>query len=126
MMGFAALFTPTKTGQILVIAHVSTGFSKANPPSTGSANNGTKIDLRFGTGAAPANGDAVSGTFDSTRLDNILMTAATVEDLETVQPIFALRTGLTIGTQLWFDCAGTGAVAGFVIASTLTLIIIEF
>ena len=69
--------------------------------------------LKFGTGTAPANGAAVSGTSIGTSKSATISTASGNE----VATVAGIQTGLTVGTAVWFDVALTAGGAG---ASTIT------
>jgi hypothetical protein len=97
MFGVGQLFTPTATGKVLVMLNTqlqtSGGFV-------------AQMTLRYGTGAAPANGAAAAGT----NVGNVYQTiAGATSDGVT---LCAIITGLTVGVQYWFDFSGAGTNVG--------------
>jgi hypothetical protein len=102
MMGLGATckITPSKTG--IVVFQMEGYYSNT---STG----GLVYLLRYGTGSAPANGDAVVGS--SGLQEN------TVSDAQNgIQAAFStlqVVTGLTVGTQYWFDLHLATVTTGF-------------
>lgn len=104
MMGLAIAFTPKENGSIMVICAINASINASASTS------GTQIQAMFGTGTAPVNGAAVTGTVIGV-LGEVTRYAATNKNL-----CFGLNgivTGLTVGTTYWFDYAvkelgGTG------------------
>lgn len=101
MMGLAGSITPNQTGRVLVIV---TG----NLASDTNAD-GAKARLRLGTGTAPSNADALTGTIYGT----IAVSTGTGLLANDKEPfaLQALVTGLTVGTAYWIDC-DLAAIAG--------------
>jgi len=101
MMGIAAAFTPTGTGKVLVVV---TGFA-----GTATAVQTAYTAPAYGTGGAPANGAAATGTIFGTGAiqgikaqANTAFASAAFVDVLTLVP----------GTAYWFDIQlGTGSVA---------------
>lgn len=116
MMGLAGALTPKVTGTVMITV-------------TGSIQNGTSGDgaatqIRYGTGAAPANADAVSGT-----------TAGVFKQLTAVgagnpkRVPFAncfLVTGLTVNTAYWIDLALKAVTGGTASIFDLDIVAVEF
>lgn len=102
MMGLAAYITPLYFTRVMFI------MSGNLTNSSATAGDGTACRIRYGTGTAPANGDALIGTAGSRICRSILERNAA--DL---QPFCCqgLITGLTPGTQYWFDLS-LGAITG--------------
>jgi hypothetical protein len=106
MMGLGSTIklTPTKTGRFLVMIEGQGNVSVATASFT--------VGLRYGTGSAPANAAALTGTL-------IGQTIPGWSDVVNSNTPFALGgvvTGLTVGTQYWFDLSlavstGTGLIA---------------
>lgn len=94
MAGFAGSITPIKSGKILirVIGDITQNTSSR----------GASVKVNYGTGSAPADGDADTGTQVGPDI-NIAQTGATAFTV----PYSAggIVTGLTIGTTYWIDCA---------------------
>lgn len=106
MAGLAVSFTPKSTGKVFV------SFS-ADMNNTVS-NNGAAIEMRFGTGTAPTNGSALTGTLIGSLLRFTKFTANSKDSpLATNGSIITLTAGVTY----WFDVAfsedttGTGSVS---------------
>jgi hypothetical protein len=82
--------------------------------SNDTINDGATVDLRYGTGAAPANGAAVSGTLVGKAQT---MTAKVAADRSGFT-VHGVVSGLTVGTAYWFDLSlmrvtgGTATVTG--------------
>lgn len=89
-LGSTCKLTPTYSGRILVLF----GGNVANTV----LGNSITYQLRFGTGAAPANGAALTGTFISGGT-----TSAPGASFAANFNLFGIATGLTPGTQYWFD-----------------------
>jgi hypothetical protein len=102
MMGCALAFTPLTTGKILIFV---TGTI-----SNSVLSDGATAQIRHGTGAAPVNGAAVTGTGDgkAIRMINNASTAA----LRLPFALTSLVTGLTLGTAIWIDIALAAITAG--------------
>lgn len=114
MLGLAVAFTPRVTGRVLVLV-------------SGQATDDTNADtatyiLRYGTGTAPANDAASTGTAGGLSRTFSALTSATSAPFSENQ----LITGLTLNTAYWFDfsakATGAGAVANL---TTLTFTIME-
>lgn len=108
MMGIGYTITPTASGKIR--------FAISGVMFNNVATAGVVVALRYGTGAAPANGDALTGTVISGAPQAAIDTAANAVGFE----VHGTIGGLTIGTAYWFDlsCAtipnGTVNSAGVV------------
>ncbi|HSS26143.1 MAG TPA: hypothetical protein VLL82_17530 [Mycobacterium sp.] len=104
--GSTCHITPTLTGAVVF---QFTGFVQNN-----TANDGWDLQGGYGTGAAPANGAALTGNVFTTQVFG-------VQGVGGASLPFALAgviTGLTVGTLVWFDVragsltGGTTAVGG--------------
>ena len=93
------LFTPSFSGKVLVIF----GFGLQN--NTAGAT--SLATLRYGTGTPPAN----QGTATGTSGPAYVLTAATVNAAISTS-LSMVITGLTVGTQYWFDIAIASGAAG--------------
>jgi hypothetical protein len=89
MMGLAGSITPTNSGTILLVI---SGYA-INTKSADSC----KLQIVTGTGAAPANGAALSGTSRGTQL--IIQPSANTTPFS----LNVVITGLTINTAYWID-----------------------
>lgn len=107
MMGLAGAITPGVTGRVFVVitGNIANGTALA----------GAKVELRLGTGGAPANGGALVGTVFGTQQSVSVVAGAAALAPFMVQ---ALITTLIPGTVYWIDVdlaaitAGTAALTG--------------
>ena len=106
MMGLAGTITPVTSGAVLIIV--------AGDSDNATNGSGVTVVLRYGTGAAPANGDALTGTAMHTV--NMNNNNASQRFPFTVQ---AIASGLTLNTSIWIDVsiassggAGTARIRG--------------
>ena len=117
-LGSIATLTPTTTGRLLVIA---TG-------GVFSATAGASADAVFtiitrGTGTAPVNGAALTGTQISATEQYTLNGTNFVEAFS----INAIVTGLSVGVATWFDIAlRTGSASITVALLNVNITVIEF
>lgn len=103
MMGLAGSITPTKTGKI----HVTITGTIFN---AGGIGDGANVQLRTGTGSAPANGDALTGTTAGGLVKFISSTTAEKVPFT----VCAIVSGLALATAVWIDlglAATTGGTA---------------
>ena len=100
MMGLGVTITPSVTGRIQIIV---TG-TIANATAIA---DGANVQLRTGTGAAPANGNALTGTVAGGLVKYV---AATVAE-KAPFTVSAIVSGLTLNTTVWIDL-GLAAVTG--------------
>ncbi len=106
MMGLDARITPRKSGRVLVTI---SGDSRNTTNVKGCI-----IQARYGTGASPANGSALTGTLKGYPITTV---GASVQNREGFSRTLIL-TGLTVGTAIWFDVSlaannsGTASIAG--------------
>lgn len=101
MMGLAGTITPTVTGRVLVVI-------RGDFTNDGAVGTATWFSVRAGTGAAPANGAATTGT---TYGNDAAISTIVVNATESVT-LVALLTGLTINTAYWIDVAIKTAAGG--------------
>src|SRR5262249_19774391 len=101
MMGIAASITPVGSGIIHIAVHL---YANATAGSVGA-----KVQIRHGTGTAPTNGAALTGTADATQIQSGVLT-------DTPFGLTAIVSGLTLSTAYWIDVSlatitgGTAAV----------------
>jgi hypothetical protein len=117
MMGLAGAITPASTGRVLII--ISGNLTN----STATAGDGAKAQITYGTGTAPVNGAALTGTAVGNIVSSVLE-RATAGDLQafTCQ---AVVSGLTIGTALWLDIRLAAIVGGTGQAKNISISAIE-
>ncbi len=114
MAGLGVLYTPATTGRVKVTVQATL--------ANATAGDGGTFQVSFGTGSAPANGDALSGTQAGTAAQSVSPTANSAFTVAA----FALVTGLTVGTECWFDLAYAAVTGGSLAVSNVTIIIEEF
>lgn len=114
MMGLALTFTPKKTGRVKV--YVS--FNITN----NTAGDGATAQLAYGTGTAPTNGAAVTGTAIGQAQSAVAASASQPEGITLV----AVVTGLTVGTAYWFDVILKAVTGGTASISSIMAVIEEF
>lgn len=96
MMGLAGSITPTQSGKVMIII---SGDAMANVCATTGATGGAQVQIRYGTGTAPTNGAALTGTAVGA-LEKWVCSHATSRDPFSVN---AVVTGLTVNTAYWID-----------------------
>lgn len=116
MMGFAIAFTPTTSGIISVF-----GLGAAE---NSNAANGCYYKIMYGTGTAPINGAAVTGSDTGNTNGNGFDRFNAANKLEPF-PIEGLASGLIVGTAYWFDVAIKSITAGTATIKNNTISIIE-
>ncbi len=104
MMGLAGAITPRVTGRVFIII---SGYG-----ANGTANDGFLAQIRYGTGTAPTNGAAATGT----AVGNIVRMKGAAGGGGLTVTSFpytcnAIVTGLTVGTAYWVDLQ-FGAITG--------------
>ena len=104
--------TPGSTGRILVIV---TGDMVENATAQTAT-----TQISYGTGTAPANGDAVTGTQVGSELAWVSLTGQLTQTFA----LHTVITGLTVGTDYWFDLAGKSS-AGTVQYTNANFLIVE-
>ena len=114
MMGLAVPFTPNLSGNCLVVA--SGDMANTNSISGGAA------QIRYGTGSAPANGAALTG---SVLGGKVKLTEVEISPDSYPFALNGIVAGLTAGTPYWFDIALAAVGAGTVIIENLSLSIVE-
>lgn len=117
MMGLAATITPQFSGRLFICVNGNL------TNSTAAAGNGAKVQIRYGTGAAPANAAALTGTAVGS-LQQSVLERATANDFQTFC-VVSFVTGLVIGTPIWFDISLGALVAGTALAKNLNVSAME-
>jgi hypothetical protein len=99
MMGLAGTITPTNSGTV--------HFSVCGDIANSALADGANVQLRTGTGTAPINGAALTGTIRGSLIKHTSPVAATKFPFCTQWTV----TGLTLSTAVWID-VGLAAVTG--------------
>lgn len=116
-LGSTCVYTPTGSGKVIINV---TGYV-ANP----TAGVATTVGCRFGTGTAPVNGAAVTGTAFGAIADPQVRGPVT-SAITGAAVAFTARLSLTPSTAYWFDIAlATGNVADTVQILNLAMTIAE-
>lgn len=115
MLGLAAAITPAFSGRLLIVI-------SGNGQSTVAADGG-ELAIFTGTGTAPTNGAAQTG---SQRSQLLVMQEGGAGTAQMPFSINAVVTGLTIGTALWIDLAFAAVTGGTFTIQQVTVSAIEF
>jgi hypothetical protein len=107
MMGLAGTITPVRSGTVMVIITMSL--------ITG-ADAGSSV-FRYGTGTAPLNGVALTGTIASP--------AGTIVNGSYGLTLTGLLTGLAIGVPIWLDASLASLAGGSITMSSIQIVAIE-
>ena len=122
MAGLGVTFTPTRSGNILVI--VSGDFTNQNNGEGG------QMQVRYGTGTAPTNQAALAGTAVGAKVSGQCGTNFHYEVIPAA--VSSLVTGLTVGTAYWIDVSLNSytnqgaAAAGTVTLNDVSVSVLEF
>jgi len=118
MMGLAGTITPTRSGKVLVTI-------SGDMDNSGSGNAVT-AQIRTGTGAAPTNGAALTGTTRSAniRAENPIVTLANPL-CRFPFSIQAYVSGLTLNTAVWLDLGVSAQGGGNARVRNLTVTAVE-
>lgn len=115
-IGSTCTITPSKTGNLLIIV--------AGNVTNGNSGGSAIYRLRYGTGTAPANGAAVTGTTLGP-LKQTISTAGLVTPGQTDFTLNGVAIGLTIGTTYWIDYELYETGGGTAAAGNLSVSVIE-
>ena len=118
MAGLAKSITPTSTGRILIFI--------SGQATNGTGDSGFKFDIRYGSGAAPSNGNALTGT----QVGGTVTGSGVVSGSTTGVPIASFShqgivSGLTLSTAYWIDIGEYAVTAGTATFSNINVTIIE-
>jgi hypothetical protein len=115
MAGLAGTITPAASGNVLLNINGSA--------SNGTSGDGCTFKLRYGTGAAPSNAAALTGTVAG-NANGQSMTSATGGAQQAIG-ITAYVTGLTPGTAYWLDVSEAAVTGGTCSLFNPTIVAIE-
>lgn len=113
MMGLAGSITPTRGTKII--------FMASGQMANNTNNDGATVDLRYGTGTAPTNGAAVTGTLVGISQTMSSSPAAAKSGFQLQGKV----TGLTVGTAYWFDLSLLATVGGTATVTGCSLVAFE-
>lgn len=109
-----ASITPTTSGKVLAIVSGTGGNATTS--------DGGIINMRYGTGTAPSNGDATTGTLLSGTNRELDFPGASEVASFAAQRVI---TGLTLGTAYWFDLDSAAVGGGTFDLTHVTLTLTE-
>jgi hypothetical protein len=107
MAGMGVTFTPTRNGRVLLMFN-----GQIVTPASSAAGSGVQVALYYGTGTAPANGAAVTGTLVGTSVRGQQSSAAGASQGWWPFHLCGFVTGLAVGTTYWADISQALAIAG--------------
>ena len=113
MMGLAGSITPNAGGNVLIL--ITGDILNAT------IGDGVTIQISHGTGSAPANAAALTGTQDGVAVNFIASTAAGKVPF----CVMAYVAGLTLGTAYWIDLASAQLTGGAVTMQHINIVAIE-
>ena len=99
MAGLAVAFTPHSSGRVLVIVSMTLYNTTAG--------DGAQAQIRYGTGTAPTNAAAATGT----TAGNVVSATSSGANAFVGGVCSTVVSGLSVGTAYWFDL-GENAIAG--------------
>lgn len=112
MMGLAGSITPQMSGKVMIVV-------SGNISATGiGGGSGAKTQIRYGTGTAPTNGAALTGTAVGNMAQIVNAALALIVPGNGNFTCNAVVTGLTVGTAYWIDqslariTSGTATITG--------------
>lgn len=117
MAGLGASYTPSSTGDLLVIVSGTVSNS-----ATGN-NNGAQLQIAYDSTAAPNNGDAATGNTVADVITHQHGTGGGI--MKYPFSIQSAITGLTLSTAYWFDLQFAVIRSGTANIENLTITIIE-
>jgi hypothetical protein len=113
--GLARTITPTFTGRVLILV--------AGDWVNNTASDGANVQITYGTGGAPVNGAAQTGTLAGALLN--LANNANTANLRVPFVVAAIVTGLTLATAYWLDLAFDAVTGGSVSLSAISFNALE-
>lgn len=113
MMGLGVLITPFSTGRLMVF--VSGAIFNAG------IGQGATPQISVGTGGAPTNGAALTGTQIGGAIPYVSATVAGKSPFS----LQAMSSGFTKGTTVWVDVALSAQTAGTATISNLSVTVVE-
>ena len=117
MMGLAESITPVRSGKILITI--------SGNMTNGTTTDGAQVQIRTGTGTAPANGAALTGTAQG-GLVRMLNPSDTRGGTITVPfSTNAIVSGLVAGTAVWIDAALAAITGGTASIANVSVSVVE-
>ena len=100
MMGLAGSITPAYSGTIMIVI--------SGDIDNNGNNNGAQVQIRYGTGSAPANAAALTGTTTG----SLVKFAENNSSIRAPFHLNSIVTGLTTGTAYWIDVSLASITGG--------------
>lgn len=113
MMGLAGSITPAYSGIVMITI--------SGDIDNNGNNNGAQVQIRYGTGSAPANGAALTGTATGSLVKFF-------ENNSSIRIPFhcnAIVTGLTVGTAYWIDISLASITGGTSRVRDISISVVE-
>lgn len=117
MMGLSGAFTPTRTGRLMIV--ISSNISNNTLGS------GAQMKIRYGTGSAPINGAALSGTVTGNTAQVVNPSLALLVAGSNNATCNSIVTGLTLNTAYWIDLSLLRLTSGTANIASVSISIIE-
>ncbi|MFN8210522.1 MAG: hypothetical protein U0T33_06100 [Bacteroidales bacterium] len=114
MMGLAVSFTPSSSGKVMIIV--------SGDIDNNTSNSGGQTQIRYGTGSAPANGNALTGT---TAGGLVKLTSVAAAGNRRYPFSSNAIVSLTPGTTYWFDLGVQALTNGTASVNDLSISIVE-
>jgi len=114
MMGLAGAITPVSSGRVC--------YSITGDVANNTTADGAKLGLYYGTGTAPANAAAITGT----AIGAVPVYSAAANNQRVPFNITVIITGLTLGTAYWLDLMLGAVTGGTAVVKNLTVTAFEF
>lgn len=114
-LGGSIAFTPIKSGKLMIVI--------SGMISNSGNSNGAKTQIRYGTGAAPANGAALTGTVAGNIVS--MINNANSGGLKSGFACVAIITDLTLGTAYWIDLSLAAITLGTANLTDVGAIVVE-
>lgn len=117
MMGLAGTITPTKSGKLLILVSGDTDNNTLGA--------GTLVQIRYGTGTAPSNGAALTGTAVGGLVRNTNPNLLGLLPGVSSFSLNAAPSGLTLGTAYWIDISLARVTSGTARARDISISLAE-
>lgn len=117
MMGLSASITPVISGKLLIII--------SGDIDNNTNGDGGQVQIRYGTGAAPANGDALTGTTAGGLVKFLNNGNGTANLQRGIFSVNAIVSGLTLSTPVWIDISLAAIGGGTARTRDISISIVE-
>jgi hypothetical protein len=121
MMGLSGSITPSRSGTVLILI--------SGDMSNTTSGDGGKVQIRYGTGSAPANGAALAGTAAGAQPQmtcaGILSGLVSLSGCTTPLSTNAVVTSLSVGMTYWIDTSLAAVTGGTATIKNVSITAIE-